>query len=221
MGERDETCPVSTEGWTRRVHVVREGGGGHSGFRGWRARSGRRRLRPRRARAPRAQSPRTSRGTCAQWSIVCAQWSIVRGWAPAGRAARRGAGGHHRATKSSAWRTVVTNSFVRATAPGEDSSCAPACRVSPAPTPTPRLPRLRRRRSTGGRACVRGCVLGCVRACGAAPEVRRRQRLGGLARARARASGARATSTRPLRASGRRARAPTCERDAACPISTG
>ena len=28
MGERDETCPVSTEGWTRRVHFVREGGGG-------------------------------------------------------------------------------------------------------------------------------------------------------------------------------------------------
>ena len=27
-GERDETCPVSTEGWTRRVHFVREGGGG-------------------------------------------------------------------------------------------------------------------------------------------------------------------------------------------------
>jgi hypothetical protein len=25
---RDETCPVSTEGWTRRVHFVREGGGG-------------------------------------------------------------------------------------------------------------------------------------------------------------------------------------------------
>jgi hypothetical protein len=28
MGERDETCPVSTEGWTRRVHFVREEGGG-------------------------------------------------------------------------------------------------------------------------------------------------------------------------------------------------
>ena len=27
VGERDETCPVSTEGWTRRVHFVREGGG--------------------------------------------------------------------------------------------------------------------------------------------------------------------------------------------------
>ena len=25
---RDETCPISTEGWTRRVHFVREGGGG-------------------------------------------------------------------------------------------------------------------------------------------------------------------------------------------------
>jgi hypothetical protein len=27
----DETCPISTEGWTRRVHLVREGGegGGH------------------------------------------------------------------------------------------------------------------------------------------------------------------------------------------------
>ena len=25
---RDETCPVSTERWTRRVHFVREGGGG-------------------------------------------------------------------------------------------------------------------------------------------------------------------------------------------------
>ena len=25
---RDETCPVGTEGWTRRVHFVREGGGG-------------------------------------------------------------------------------------------------------------------------------------------------------------------------------------------------
>jgi hypothetical protein len=23
-----ETCPISTEGWTRRVHFVREGGGG-------------------------------------------------------------------------------------------------------------------------------------------------------------------------------------------------
>ena len=27
----DETCPVSTEGWTRRVHFVREGGGGGDG----------------------------------------------------------------------------------------------------------------------------------------------------------------------------------------------
>ena len=26
--QRDETCPISTEGWTRRVHFVREGGGG-------------------------------------------------------------------------------------------------------------------------------------------------------------------------------------------------
>jgi len=26
LSERDETCPVSTEGWTRRVHFVREGG---------------------------------------------------------------------------------------------------------------------------------------------------------------------------------------------------
>jgi hypothetical protein len=25
---RDGTCPISTEGWTRRVHFVREGGGG-------------------------------------------------------------------------------------------------------------------------------------------------------------------------------------------------
>ena len=24
--QRDETCPISTEGWTRRVHFVREGG---------------------------------------------------------------------------------------------------------------------------------------------------------------------------------------------------
>jgi hypothetical protein len=30
-GERDETCPVSTEGWTRRVHFVREGVGGGEG----------------------------------------------------------------------------------------------------------------------------------------------------------------------------------------------
>jgi hypothetical protein len=29
--ERDETCPVSTEGWTRRVHFVREGRGGGRG----------------------------------------------------------------------------------------------------------------------------------------------------------------------------------------------
>jgi len=28
--EGDETCPVSTEGWTRRVHFVRKGGGGGS-----------------------------------------------------------------------------------------------------------------------------------------------------------------------------------------------
>jgi hypothetical protein len=28
LWERDETCPVSTEGWTRRVHFVREKGGG-------------------------------------------------------------------------------------------------------------------------------------------------------------------------------------------------
>ena len=27
-GGKDETCPLSTEGWTRRVHFVREGGGG-------------------------------------------------------------------------------------------------------------------------------------------------------------------------------------------------
>jgi hypothetical protein len=26
--QREETCPISTEGWTRRVHFVREGGGG-------------------------------------------------------------------------------------------------------------------------------------------------------------------------------------------------
>jgi len=29
-GGRDETCPISTEGGTRRVHSVREGGGGGS-----------------------------------------------------------------------------------------------------------------------------------------------------------------------------------------------
>ena len=28
LGERDETCPVSTERWTTHVHFVREGGGG-------------------------------------------------------------------------------------------------------------------------------------------------------------------------------------------------
>jgi hypothetical protein len=28
LWERDETCSISTEGWTRRVHFVREGGGG-------------------------------------------------------------------------------------------------------------------------------------------------------------------------------------------------
>ena len=32
-GERDETCPISTEGWTRRVHFVREGRGGGGGRR--------------------------------------------------------------------------------------------------------------------------------------------------------------------------------------------
>ena len=26
--KRDETCPISTEGWTRRVQLVQEGGGG-------------------------------------------------------------------------------------------------------------------------------------------------------------------------------------------------
>jgi hypothetical protein len=26
--QRDETCPISMEGWTRRVQFVREGGGG-------------------------------------------------------------------------------------------------------------------------------------------------------------------------------------------------
>jgi hypothetical protein len=31
LGERDETCPVSTERWTRRVHFVREEGGGRLG----------------------------------------------------------------------------------------------------------------------------------------------------------------------------------------------
>jgi hypothetical protein len=30
-GRRDETCPVSMEGGTRRVHLVREGGGGLRG----------------------------------------------------------------------------------------------------------------------------------------------------------------------------------------------
>ena len=30
MGEKDESCPVCTEGWTRRVHFVRGGGGGRS-----------------------------------------------------------------------------------------------------------------------------------------------------------------------------------------------
>jgi len=49
MGERDETCPVSTEGWTRSVHFVREGGGGRRlqrAVRRWGAvgGSGRRRL---------------------------------------------------------------------------------------------------------------------------------------------------------------------------------
>jgi hypothetical protein len=29
---RDKTCPVSTGGWTRRVHFVREGGGGRPGY---------------------------------------------------------------------------------------------------------------------------------------------------------------------------------------------
>jgi len=32
--ERDETCPVSTKGWTRRVHFEREGGGGGARARG-------------------------------------------------------------------------------------------------------------------------------------------------------------------------------------------
>ena len=30
--QRDETCPISTEGWTRRVQLVREGGGGGGGW---------------------------------------------------------------------------------------------------------------------------------------------------------------------------------------------
>ena len=30
----DETCPISTEGWTRRVQLVREGGGGGGKRRG-------------------------------------------------------------------------------------------------------------------------------------------------------------------------------------------
>ena len=42
---RDETCPLSTEGWARRVQLVREGGGGGGGvhgtrrlaLRGWRS----------------------------------------------------------------------------------------------------------------------------------------------------------------------------------------
>jgi hypothetical protein len=33
MGERGETCPVSTEGWTRRAHFVREAGEGGGGGR--------------------------------------------------------------------------------------------------------------------------------------------------------------------------------------------
>jgi len=41
--ERDETCPVSTGGWTRRVHFVREGGGGGTAARS--ERPGRGRLR--------------------------------------------------------------------------------------------------------------------------------------------------------------------------------
>ena len=35
----DETCPISTEGWTRRVHFVREGGGGGGGGGGGRLRA--------------------------------------------------------------------------------------------------------------------------------------------------------------------------------------
>ena len=33
--ETDETCPISTEGWTRRVHFVREGGAGGGPSREW------------------------------------------------------------------------------------------------------------------------------------------------------------------------------------------
>jgi len=55
LGERDETCPVSTEGWTRRVHVVREGGGGG----GW-IKSSLRRAAPRRARESSAVRSRGS-----------------------------------------------------------------------------------------------------------------------------------------------------------------
>ena len=44
--QRDETCPISTDGWTRRVHFVREGGRGG---------------RPARARAAPSALPRARR----------------------------------------------------------------------------------------------------------------------------------------------------------------
>ena len=42
-----ETCPISTEGWTRRVHFVREGGGGGGGGGGNLSGRGPSALRPR------------------------------------------------------------------------------------------------------------------------------------------------------------------------------
>jgi len=53
-----ETCPVSTEGWTRRVHFVREGGGGRLRRRG--------RARPRRSRG-------TSDTTRGPWGSAAAR----------------------------------------------------------------------------------------------------------------------------------------------------
>jgi len=61
--QRDETCPVSTEGWTRRVHFVREGGGGNPAARSGPAcgpAASRQRGAPQRASAPRASAPGTS-----------------------------------------------------------------------------------------------------------------------------------------------------------------
>ena len=81
----DETCPVSTEGWTRRVHFVREGGGFEPASAGSSAAAATRAARARSSPAERQRRTRQRRAyRRARWRGHVAEWSAGRVWSAGG-----------------------------------------------------------------------------------------------------------------------------------------